>query len=243
MSWSISPIWKAHASVPRCSTRSLRGCGCAFSACSPAARAGGETAKFGEKKPALLRRFRPFKDGTPSHDRRGALFAVRDAGPFQRCFIAWVSALSGPGADRIAIDGKRLRRSYREGGAQAPIPRLSAWSAQRNLVLGRVEAADESNEIVAIPRLPDVLTIKGATVTIDARGCRRAIAEKITAKGATRCRPSRATGEACARMSSRSSPSKRGAASPPPEGREGPWAPREPHRHGDGRDRRAEGKP
>jgi hypothetical protein len=186
MSWSISPIWKAHASVPRCSTRSLRGCGCAFSACSPAARAGGETAKFGEKKPALLRRFRPFKDGTPSHDRRGALFAVRDAGPFQRCFIAWVSALSGPGADRIAIDGKRLRRSYREGGAQAPIPRLSAWSAQRNLVLGRVEAADESNEIVAIPRLPDVLTIKGATVTIDARGCRRAIAEKITAKGADR---------------------------------------------------------
>jgi hypothetical protein len=38
--------------------------------------AGAETftdiARFGEKKLALLRRFRPFKDGTPPHDQTGA---------------------------------------------------------------------------------------------------------------------------------------------------------------------------
>lgn len=143
-----------------------------------------EIAKFGEKKLALLRRFRPFKDGTPSHDQLGDIFAVLDAGQFQHCFIAWVSSLTRLGADLIAIDGKTLRRSYQEGGAKAPIHMVSAWSARQNLVLGQVKVADKSNEIVAIPRLLDVLTIKGATVTIDAMGCQRAIAEKITDKGA-----------------------------------------------------------
>lgn len=42
--------------------------------------AGAETftdiARFGDKKLALLRRFRPFKDGTPPHDRIGEIFAA-----------------------------------------------------------------------------------------------------------------------------------------------------------------------
>jgi DDE_Tnp_1-associated len=35
-----------------------------------------EVARFGEKRLALLRRFHPFKDGTPSHDQLGAIFAA-----------------------------------------------------------------------------------------------------------------------------------------------------------------------
>ena len=38
-----------------------------------------EIAKFGDKKLGLLRRFRPFADGTPSHDQLGYIFAVLDA--------------------------------------------------------------------------------------------------------------------------------------------------------------------
>ena len=49
-----------------------------------------EIAKFGEKKLIFLRRFRPFKDGTPSHDQLGDIFAALDAEQFQHCFIAWV---------------------------------------------------------------------------------------------------------------------------------------------------------
>ena len=76
-----------------------------------------EIAKFGEKKLDLLCRFRPFKDGTPSHDQLGDIFAALDAAQFQSCFIAWVAKLTGLSADIIAIDGKTLRRSYQEGGA------------------------------------------------------------------------------------------------------------------------------
>ena len=143
-----------------------------------------EIAKFGEKKLDLLRRFRAFRDGTPSHDQLGDIFAALDTEQFQHCFIAWVASLTGLGADIIAIDGKTLRRSYQEGGAKAPIHMISAWSARQNLVLGQAKVADKSNEIVAIPKLLDLLTIEGATVTIDAMGCQRDIARKILDKGA-----------------------------------------------------------
>lgn len=143
-----------------------------------------EIARFGEKKLDLLRRFRPFRAGTPSHDQLGDIFAVLDAQQFQRCFIAWVSSLTGLAADIVAIDGKTLRRSYQEGGAKAPIHMISAWSARQSLVLGQAKVADKSNEIVAIPELLDLLTIKGATVTIDAMGCQREIAKKIVDKQA-----------------------------------------------------------
>src|SRR5579863_7366598 len=50
--------------------------------------AGAETftdiARFGDKKLLLLRRFRPFRDGTPPHDRIGDIFAALDAEQFQR---------------------------------------------------------------------------------------------------------------------------------------------------------------
>jgi predicted transposase YbfD/YdcC len=143
-----------------------------------------EIARFGDKKVDLLQRFRPFKDGTPSHDQLGDIFAALDAEQFQGCFIAWVARLTGLPAGVIAIDGKTLRRSYQEGGAKAPIHMISAWSSGQNLVLGQIKVAEKSNEITAIPKLLDALTIKGATITIDAMGCQREIAAKIIEKEA-----------------------------------------------------------
>jgi len=127
-----------------------------------------DIARFGRAKLAFLRRFRPFFNGTPSHDQLGDIFAALDAAQFQSCFIAWVGKLTGLSAGVIAIDGKTLRRSYQEGGAKAPIHMISAWSAGQSLVLGQAKVADKSNEITAIPQLLDLLTIKGSTITIDA---------------------------------------------------------------------------
>ena len=56
--------------------------------CLLAVLAGAETfvdiARFGDKKLNLLRRFRPFRDGTPAHDHLGDIFATLDAQAFQR---------------------------------------------------------------------------------------------------------------------------------------------------------------
>jgi DDE_Tnp_1-associated/Transposase DDE domain len=148
--------------------------------CLLAVLAGAETitdiARFGDKKLDLLRRFRPFAAGTPAHDHLGDILATLDAEQFQRCFVAWTASLIGVPEGVVAIDGKTSRRSK---GAKEAIHMVSAFAARQRLVLGQVKVADKANEIVAIPKLLDMLAIEGAVVTIDAMGCQRAIAQKI----------------------------------------------------------------
>src|SRR4051812_27266808 len=155
--------------------------------CLLAVLAGAETivdiARFGDKKIGLLRRFRPFRDGTPAHDHLGDILAALDAGQFQRCFVAWVATLTGVPAGVIAIDGKTVRRSGCKAG-KAAVHMVSAFASRQRLVLGQVKMAEKSNEIIAIPRLLDLLAIEGAIVTIDAMGCQRDIARKLRDKKA-----------------------------------------------------------
>ena len=61
---------------------------------------------------------------------------------------------------------------------------VSAFAARQRLVLGQVKVAEKSNEIIAIPKLLEMLAIEGAIVTIDAMGCQRDIAQKIIDKKA-----------------------------------------------------------
>jgi len=150
--------------------------------------AGAETfvdiARFGDKKLDLLRRFRPFRDGTPAHDHLGDIFAALDAEQFQRCFVAWVASVTGVPVGVVAVDGKTVRRSGHKRGGKAPIHMVSAFAAGQRLVLGQVKVAEKSNEIIAIPKLLTMLEIEGAIVTIDAMGCQRDIAQKILDKKA-----------------------------------------------------------
>jgi hypothetical protein len=86
---------------------------------------------------------------------------------------------------------------------------VSAFAARQRLVLGQVKVNEKSNEIVAIPALLDMMAIEGAVVTIDAMGCQRNIAKKITDKK-SRLHP-RAQGQSgnAARRLARFSPSSR----------------------------------
>ncbi|MCM2476253.1 ISAs1 family transposase [Rhizobium sp. CG5] len=141
-----------------------------------------DIARFGDKKLELLRRFRPFRDGTPSHDHLGDILATLDAQAFQRCFVAWAAALIGVPEGVVAMDGKTVRRSRSK--TDLPIHMVSAFAARQRLVLGQVKVADKANEIVAVPKLLDMLDIEAAVVTLDAMGCQRAIAQKILDKKA-----------------------------------------------------------
>ena len=140
---------------------------------------------FGRKKLDLLRRLRPFAKGTPAHDHLGDILAVLDPAQFQRCFVAWVAALTGTPEGVISVDGKTVRRSgQKKKGGKAPIHMVSAFAARQRLVLGQMKVAEKSNEIVAIPKLLEMLAIEGAIVTIDAMGCQREIAQKVVEKKA-----------------------------------------------------------
>lgn len=60
---------------------------------------------------------------------------------------------------------------------------ISAWACKNRLVLGQQKVDDKTNEIKAIPELLKILDIKGSTITIDAMGCQRKIAEQIHHQG------------------------------------------------------------
>lgn len=141
-------------------------------------------AQFGEMKLAFLRRFKPFKDGTPAHDHLGDILASLDPEAFQCCFIAWVSALIGAPVEAIAIDGKTQRRSGSKARGQAAAHIVTAFAARQRLVLAQVKVDAKSNEITAIPALIGMIDMTGAIVTIDAMGCQRLISEQIVEKKA-----------------------------------------------------------
>ena len=60
---------------------------------------------------------------------------------------------------------------------------VSAWASTNRLVLGQEATEEKSNEITAIPKLLELLELKGCIVTIDAMGCQHAIAAQIIAQG------------------------------------------------------------
>ena len=85
--------------------------------------------------------------------------------------------------DVIAIDGKSLRRSFATAAIRSPVHLVQAFAARARLVLGQVKVADKSNEIMAMPKLLEMLALKGRIVTADAMHTQRATAEAVIAGG------------------------------------------------------------
>ena len=85
------------------------------------------------------------------------------------------------GGKVIAIDGKTSRRSYKKKGASDAIHIVYAFAAEQRLALGQTKVDEKSNEIIAIPKLLNMLKIERAIVTM---GCQREIAKQIVHKNA-----------------------------------------------------------
>lgn len=81
---------------------------------------------------------------------------------------------------RAASDKHSIKLRRKKGRVEHGLPR----NPRRTPPLTWIRSPDKANEILAIPRLLDMLAIKGAVVTIDAMGCQRAIARKVLDKKA-----------------------------------------------------------
>ena len=140
---------------------------------------------FGEMKLDWLRKFYPYNNGIPSHDAISDLFSALSPSAFGSCFMKWVNSISQISEGEIvAIDGKTIRGAASSGNKKYPLHIVSAYAAHNRLCLGQEAVGEKSNEITAIPRLLDLLSLKGCIVTIDAMGCQKEIAQKIVDKGA-----------------------------------------------------------
>lgn len=140
---------------------------------------------FGQAKEKWFKGFLELPHGIPSHDTFGRVFSLLDAEQFQRRFVEWIAAVEERTQGQvIALDGKQLRRSHDKAVGKKAIYMVSAWASENGLVLGQRKVDDQSNEVIAIPQLLDMLEVSGCIVTADAMGCQTAIAEKTIANGA-----------------------------------------------------------
>lgn len=140
--------------------------------------------KFARAKKEWLASFLDMGGGVPSHDTVGRVFAALDPKMLAQAFQRWTTAMAVTSQEKlIAIDGKTLRRSFKQAGDSAFVHMVSAWSAANGVVLGQVKTDEKSNEVTAIPALLDLIDVKRALITIDAAGTQTAIAEKIVEKG------------------------------------------------------------
>lgn len=142
-----------------------------------------DMALFGQAKEDFLRRFLTLRHGIPSHDTFSRLFRDLDPASFHSAFQTFMTRFSTGLAEVIAIDGKTCRGSFDHASAKSPLHLVSAWATEQRLVLGQVAVDSKSNEITAVPKLLELLTLKGRIVTLDAMHCQRATAEAITAQG------------------------------------------------------------
>jgi predicted transposase YbfD/YdcC len=144
-----------------------------------------EIEDYGIAKLNWLRRFIPLSNGIPSRDTIRRVFSRFSSQEITKRFMEWTEALRET-VDRevVAIDGKTLRGSYDRTSGTGALHVLSAWASENRLVLGQLPVEIKENEILAIPRLLELLELKGAIVTIDAMGCQKDITHKIVERGA-----------------------------------------------------------
>jgi predicted transposase YbfD/YdcC len=110
------------------------------------------------------------------------VFAALKPEEFRACFIDWVQGLQKMLEGVVAIDGKTLCNSHDDALGKSAIHMVSALATGVRLVLAQEKVAEKSNEITAIPKLLKLFEVRGNTITIDAAGCQKAIAEQIVAQ-------------------------------------------------------------
>ena len=141
-------------------------------------------ALFGHSKREFLESFLPLRNGIPSHDTFSRVFRLLDPEVFRKWFLGFMGQFAQGCEGVLAIDGKTMRRSYDRAEGQSPLHLVSAWAAERRLVLGQLAVDGKSNEITAVPKLLEVLALPGMVVTAGAMHCQRQLSRQVLDQGA-----------------------------------------------------------
>ncbi len=155
-------------------------------------------AAFAVAKEPFLRGFLQLENGLPSHDTFSRLFRLLDPEQFRTVFRRFMAKFSESIQGVVAIDGKVLRRSFDRASRKSALHMVSAWGCEQRMVLAQIATDAKSNEITAVPKLLEMLSLKGTIVTsafrsrhvnvpkcvtVDALNCQREIAQKIVDQG------------------------------------------------------------
>jgi hypothetical protein len=139
---------------------------------------------FAKSREPFLRGFLKLAHGVPSHDtpelaEGQSPFSHARSERFRAAFQRFMAGFSGQCEGIVAIDGKILRRSLDKASGKSPLHMVSAWGCEQRLVLAQITPDSKSNEITAVPKLLEMLTLKGTMVTADALNRQRVIAQQM----------------------------------------------------------------
>lgn len=133
-------------------------------------------------KEKWFRKYLKLENGIPKAKTYRYVLMKLEPSQLHNIFAEWMKCVVTDLSGVVAIDGKEARRSKCED--KRPLHVVSAYAHDFGVVLGQLSCEEKSNEITAIPKLLDMLDIKGCIVTIDAMGTQTEIAKKITKKDA-----------------------------------------------------------
>lgn len=155
-----------------------------------------EIRDYGVEKEPWLRGFLNLRLGLPSLSTFERVIEHLNPESFEAGFRQWISQILKPlGVKVVRIDGKSHRGSYDREQQLKALHTVSAWSDEHRLVLAEVAVDCKSNEITAIPRLLELLSLEGAVVTMDAMGCQKEIVKQLREKKADYLLPLKANHE------------------------------------------------
>lgn len=118
--------------------------------------------------------------GLPSADTYRRVFAAILPSSFQKSVAMWAQTLvSQTEGKLVAIDGKRIHGSKDKKKDKQAIVVVRAWVRENGLVFGQWAAKNKSNERTALPELLELLSLKGALITMDAPMTLKPIARQI----------------------------------------------------------------
>jgi predicted transposase YbfD/YdcC len=122
--------------------------------------------------------------GIPSVSTFRRVFAAIDPVAMGEVLGRWsAKVVESCKGKQIAIDGKTLRRSFEHAWKKMGLHVVTAYCVDDALVLCQTAVDEKSNEITAVPKLLDMLDLKGAVVTVDALNTQKDIARQITDAG------------------------------------------------------------
>ena len=118
--------------------------------------------QFGRTRCAWLEKFLELPNGVPSHDPFGRVFAALDAEPLHP-LLPELGREHPRNHGRAGRPHRRPDRAGQPGPGQGkhPLHVVSAWASANRLVLGEVMVDEKSNAITALPRLLEMLELRG----------------------------------------------------------------------------------
>ena len=136
---------------------------------------------FGKSRQEYLAKFLELPNGIPDSDTFRRVFEKLNPSELLSCLVNWIS-VERNSRGTVAIDGKTICGSGNDKHKAYHV--ISAFIAENQLTLGEICVEEKTNEITTVPKLLDLIDVKGDIVTADAMSCQKKIVKKIIDKKA-----------------------------------------------------------